>query len=207
MLMRSPRHAPARAQLGVTLVEVMLAVAIGSILMMVALPAFTTFLQNARIKNGAETTLQGINLARAEAVRRNSPVRFQFVSDLTSGCALSATSLAWVVSVSDPTGACDATPGGTTPPQIVQAKSATEGTDNVTMATTGGSSLVFNGLGRVTGAGITQIIFRNPVGGACVHEDSTNGKMRCMQLNVSTAGAPRICDPKVTDTTDPRSCS
>jgi len=207
MLRRAPTQVPARAQLGVTLVEVMLAVAIGSILMMVALPAFTTFLQNARIKNAAETTLQGINLARAEAVRRNALVRFQFVSDLTSGCALSTTSLAWVVSVSDPTAACDATPGAATAPQIVQVKSAAEGTENVTMTTTGGSTLVFNGLGRATSAGITQIVFRNPTGGACVHEDSTNGKMRCMQLNVSTSGAPRICDPKVTDTTDPRSCS
>lgn len=194
-------------QRGVTLIELMIGIAIVSILMTLAIPAFNTFLRNTKIKNAAETTIQGLNLARAEAVRRNSTIRFQFVSDLTSGCALSSTSLAWVVSVSDPTGACDATPGGSTAPQIVQAKSAGEGTDNVTLTTTGGSTVTFNGLGRVVGASITQMVFRNPTGGTCTHEDTSNGTMRCMQINVSTGGSLKLCDPKVTDATDPRICN
>lgn len=206
MLIRVPMHVPVRAQHGVTLVELVIAIAIFSILMTLAFPAFTSFLQNTKIKNAVETTMHGINIARAEAVRRNAPVRFQLVSSLTSGCALSASSLNWVVSLSDPTGLCDAAPGDSAPPQIVQAKSAAEGTDNVIITTTGGAALVFNGLGRVTGAGITQINFSNPSGGTCEHLDPADGKMRCMQLNVSTAGSARICDPKVA-APDARACS
>lgn len=189
---------------GFTLVELMIGLAVVGVLMMLAIPAFTQFLQNQKMKNAAETTMHGLTLARGEAVRRNSSVRFQFVSSLTSGCALSTSDLNWVVSISDPTGACDATPGAATAPQIVQAKSARDGTDGVSMATTGGSSITFNGLGRVTGTGITQINFTYPTGGTCQH---AGGEMRCMRVIVSTSGAAKICDPQVTDNTDPRFCS
>ena len=187
------------AQRGATLIELMIALAIVGLLMLLGLPAFSTFLQNTQIRNAAETTLSGITLARAEALRRNATVRFQLVSNLTSGCALSATSLNWVVSLADPSGACDAAPS------IVQKKSAREGTGNVTVATTGGSTLVFNGLGRVIGAGITRFDFSNN-SGACEHVDATNGTMRCLSILVSTGGQAKLCDPKVTDVTDPRRC-
>ena len=84
-----------RTQRGFNLIELMIGVTIFSFLLMMAIPSFTIFLQNTRIKNAAETTMAGLNLARAEAVRRNAAVRFQFVSDLTGSCVLSATSLTW----------------------------------------------------------------------------------------------------------------
>jgi len=194
-------RAGATMQRGVTLIELMLGIAIFGILMTLAIPAFTQFLQNQKMKNAAETTMHGLTLARGEAVRRNQSIRFQFVSTLTSGCALSSSDLNWVVSVSDPTGACDAPPGGG---NIVQVKSAREGTEGVAMAATGGSSITFTGLGRVSGAGITQIDFTFPGGGTCQH---AGGEMRCMRVLVTTSGAAKICDPKVTDNTDPRICS
>ena len=92
----------AGTQRGVTLIELMIGIAVFGILLSLAIPAFTQFLQNQKIKNAAETTMHGLTLARGEAVRRNAAIRFQFVSDLTSGCALSASALNWVVSVSDP---------------------------------------------------------------------------------------------------------
>lgn len=190
-----------RAQRGFTLIELVIGIAIFGVLMTLAIPSFTTFLQNTKVKNAAETTMHGLNLARAEAVRRNASIRFQFVSNLTSGCALSNSSLAWVVSASDPAGACDAAPGGG---NIVQAKSATEGTDNVAMATTGGSTVTFNGLGRVTGAAITRIDFSYPSGGAC---EDAGGTIRCMAIVVSSGGSLKMCDPKITAAGDARNCS
>jgi type IV fimbrial biogenesis protein FimT len=195
-----------RKQDGVTLIELIIGLVIVGILLMMGVPWFGTFLQNTQIRNAAETTLAGITLARTEAVRRNTTVRFQLVSNLTAGCALSATSLNWIVSLAEPTGLCDVAPSDSNSPQTVQKKSASEGTSNAAVATTGGSTIVFNGLGRVSGTGITQLDFSN-VSGTCEHVDAVNGTMRCLRILVSTGGQAKLCDPKVADNTDPRFCN
>jgi type IV fimbrial biogenesis protein FimT len=193
------------AQRGVTLIELMIALVIMSIVLFIGVPAFTIFLQNQQIKNAAQTVMIGLDQARAESIRRNTAVRFQFVTNLTAGCTLANNSLAWVVSLADPDSACDATPGSTAAPQIIEKRSATEGTRNVAISTVGGTTATFSGLGRLTGAGITKIRVVNSTG-TCEHLDLVNGKMRCLNVEISTGGEARMCDPKVIDATDPRFC-
>ena len=188
-----------------TLIELMIGLAIVALVLFVAVPSFGIFLQNSQIRNAAGSVLNGLELARNEAIRRNAPVRFQFVSDLTASCALSTTSLAWVVSQADPAGACDTAPSDTVAPQIIQSRSATEGTSNARVTLTGGSTVVFTGLGRVQIGGITQIDITN-TSGTCQYADPTNGTMRCMRILVSSGGQSRMCDPQVTAATDPRKC-
>jgi type IV fimbrial biogenesis protein FimT len=197
------------AQRGFTLIELMIGLTIVAIVLFVAVPMFTIFLQNQQIKNAAQTVMTGLSSARAEAIRRNQAVRFQFVSDLTAGCALSTSSLAWVVSLADPAGNCEAEPGDMgTAAQIIEKRSATEGTRNVAIATTGGTTATFSGLGRLTGAGITQIDFSNATG-TCEHL-STSGKMRCMRVTITPGGEARMCDPKLAapapPAVEPRAC-
>lgn len=195
-------------QRGFTLIEMMIALAIVAMVLFVGVPAFTIFLQNQQIKNAAQTVMIGLSSARAESIRRNAAVRFQFVSDLTAGCTLTTNSLAWVVSLADPSSACDATPGDTAAPQIVEKRSATEGTRNVTVVADA-TTATFSGLGRLTGAGITQIDFSNSTG-TCEHVDLVNGTMRCLRVVISPGGEARMCDPKVAvpvpPAIDPRAC-
>jgi type IV fimbrial biogenesis protein FimT len=193
-----------RRQAGVTLIELAIGLAIIGVLLAVGLPAWQSFIQNAQVRNGGESVLQGLNLARAEAIRRNTSVRFQLVSDLTSSCALSSGSLSWVVSMADPTGACDVDPSDTAAPRIIQKQSGTEGTRNVALSATGGSTVTFSGLGRAT-LGITQLDLRSAVG-TCQHTDPTNGTIRCLRVLVGSGGQVKLCDPKVADNTDPRFC-
>jgi len=197
------------AQRGVTLIEMMIALVIMAMVLMVAVPAFTIFLQNQQIRNAAESTVAGLNLARTEAVRRNQPVRFQFVSDLTAACVLSTTSLAWVVSLADPSGACEVAPSDTLAPLAIQKRSATEGARNAVVTTVGGTTSTFNGIGMLTGVSISQINFSNSTG-VCEHVDPVNGTMRCLRILVSTGGQARMCDPKVVapalPDVDPRAC-
>ena len=197
-----------REQRGVSLIELAIGLSIMGILVTLALPNFTSFLRNTEIKNAAETTIAGITLARTEAVRRNVSVRFQLVSDLTSSCALSASALNWVVSQDSAAGLCNVAPSDTTAPRTIQSKSSQEGTRNVVISATGGSAIVFNSLGRVSTAGITQIDLSNPTGGSCEHVVS-GGAMRCLRVRVSTGGQIKLCDPQVpvaTPQVDPREC-
>lgn len=192
------------------MIEMMVALVIGALILMLALPSFSIFLQNQQIRNGAESILDGLNFARTEAVRLNTPIRFQFVSDLTASCTLSSNSLAWVISQADPTSACNSPVGDTAAPQIIRTRSASEGTGNVLITSAGGATTaVFNGLGRQQVAGITQIDITN-TSGTCQYADPVNGTMRCLRILVSSGGQARMCDPQVATPVppviDPRAC-
>jgi type IV fimbrial biogenesis protein FimT len=200
------------SQAGVSLIELLIGLAIMALLIMIGLPNMATWLQNSKIRTAGETTLAGLTLARTEAVRRNQIVRFQMVNNLTSGCVISTAGTDWVVSLDNATGACDATPGepapGDPPPRILQKRSGSEGTTNAVLAASTAGVVHFNGLGRITSPGgaanMTQVAISNPAGGTCEHVDG--GAMRCLRINISVGGDARMCDPAVTDATDPRIC-
>jgi type IV fimbrial biogenesis protein FimT len=195
---------------GFTLLELLITVAVLGIVLMVGLPSLATWIQNTQIRTSAEGMQAGLQLARAEALRRNTTVRFQLVNSVASGCALSTTGTNWVVSLADATGSCDAAASDTAAPQIIQKRSGAEGSPNAVVTATGGNSIWFNGLGRViqpptAPAAISQINITNNNGGAC-KTPTGNEPMRCLRLTVSSGGQVRMCDPAVNDNTDPRFC-
>lgn len=195
-----------RARRGFTIIELVVTLALFGVLLGLGVPAFTIFIQNTQIRNAAETVMTGLTQAKSEAIRRNTPVRFQFVTTLTSSCALSQSSGSWIVSQDDPAGTCDVAPSDTTTPRTFRKQSSAEGYPKVTVAATGSSSIVFNGIGRIVGTGISQIDFTHNAM-TCEHVDPTNGTARCLRILISTGGAPKLCDPKVTATTDSRYCN
>ncbi len=65
----------ARAR-GFTLVELLITVAVLAIGLSLAAPTFTQQIANYRVRSASESIVNGLNYARAEAVRRNSPVRY-----------------------------------------------------------------------------------------------------------------------------------
>lgn len=195
---------------GFSLIELLITLAVLGIVMAIGLPNVSVWIQNTQLKTAAEGIVSGLQLARAEALRRNTSVRFQLVDTVDNGCALSAAGANWVVSLGDPSGACGAAASDTVAPFIVQKKSGAEGSPNATAAAGGGTTAVFNGLGRLTGLGnIAQINIRNPTGGAC---QSAGGPIRCLSIIIGTGGEVRMCDPAVPAAVppavddDPRSC-
>jgi type IV fimbrial biogenesis protein FimT len=203
---------------GFTLIEMMITLAVFALLIMIGLPGMTTWLQNTQIRTSAETMQMGLQFARAEALRRNVPVRFQLVDSLNAGCALSDTGSSWVVNLGnlDVAGACDQAESEDVDRRILQKRSGAEGTSNATVVARGVGGIaakyvVFNGLGRVSPGfaidPIAQIDIRNPAGGGCM--DEANPRMRCLRLTVSNGGEVRMCDPAVDPAiyvNDPRLC-
>jgi type IV fimbrial biogenesis protein FimT len=195
-------------QAGFTIIELMIALTVMALLIFLALPSMSVWLNNTQIRTAGETLLSGINFARTEALRNNTVVRFQLTTSLDSACALSTTGTNWVVSLTDPSGLCDVAPSDTTAPQTIQKKAGSEGAQRATV-TADASTVYFNGLGRLASPGgaanITQIDIANPAG-VCQHVNATNGTMRCLRITVSNGGQVKMCDPAVTDATDPRKC-
>lgn len=198
---------------GFTLIEVLVTLAVIALLFMVGLPSMNTWLQNQQIRTSAEGLQAGLQLARAEALRRNLPVRFQLVDTLTAACVLADSGTNWIVSLNDPTGLCDVDPSDILAPLTIQKRGGAEGTPNAVVTAFGSSSVTFNGLGRIAGFGaglgvvipISRIDVRHvsdPNGFNC----QPAGPMRCLRINISTGGQVRMCDPAVVDATDPRFC-
>jgi len=186
---------------GFTLIEMMITLAVFALLFMVGLPSMTTWLQNQQIRASAEGLQAGLQFARTEALRRNAQVRFQLVDTLTAACALANNGSNWIVSINNPAGLCDVPESDAAAPLTIQKRSGAEGTPNAVLAATGGSTVVFNGLGRTSGAAITRIDVSNASGNC-----QPAGPIRCLRLNISSGGQVRMCDPAVMDNTDPRFC-
>ncbi len=195
MLMRRPSRAG-----GFTIIELMLTVTVLGIVLMIGLPNLSAWLQNTQIRNSAEAMVSGLQLARAEALRRNRQVHFYIVDSLEAACGVATTGGNWVVSMVDPSGKCHEAPSDTVDPFIIQKRSGQEGTPNAAV-TASASSIIYNGLGNTTGT--LQLSISNPTGGAC---QTAAGPMRCLQVNVTSSGSVRMCDPAVADATDPRKC-
>jgi len=195
-------------QSGLSLIEVLIGLVIMGIVMAIGLPNMAVWLNNSQIRTAGETMLAGLTLARVEAVRRNQIVRFQLVNDLTAGCVIATSGTSWVVSLDDPSGACEQAPSDVAAPRIIQTRSSAEGTPRVVIAAATAGTVHFNGLGRVTSPGgaanTSQIALSNPSGGTCEHVDG--GNMRCLRINIGIGGEAKMCDPAVTDLTDPRRC-
>jgi type IV fimbrial biogenesis protein FimT len=198
-----------------SLVELMVGVAIVAILFALGAPTFTAWIQSAQIRTATEAMQNGLMVARAEAVRRNTFVRFQLTDSLDDTCNVTATGTNWVVSLNDPSGACLTPPASPTDPNppapaIIQTRAGAEGSPNVQVVA-GQAAIVFNGLGRVTpippaGAdanGDIRIDVNNDlIGGPCA---LLGGPMRCLRVVVSTSGQVRMCDPMF-NRPDPQGC-
>lgn len=193
----------AHARHGFTLIELAITLAVVALVVALGAPSFAAWIQNTQIRNAGETMLAGIKLARAEALKRNSPVLFQLTTTTDSSCGLNVAGPSWVVSVSSAVGLCDVTDPTADPPQMIRKKPSSEGTANVVYAATQ-SSIGFNALGQVTPvpAGDVVIFVTNPTGGDCF----PTGPMRCQTIIVSAGGQARMCDPSVTAAGDPRIC-
>lgn len=197
-------------QRGVSLIETMIGLVIVSMLLAVGVPSFSTFMQNSHIRNAAEAMQNGLSLARAEAVQRNTNVRFTLgaASSWTVGCVAAVGDL-------DNDGVVDC-------PATIQARAAAEGSahaavalSEVVAATNAAattpvitSEISFNGLGKVRalpGGNNAVLDISNPTGGACA---TAGGPMRCLRVVVSTGGQVRMCDPKLSTSnpSDPQAC-
>jgi type IV fimbrial biogenesis protein FimT len=181
-----------------TLIEIAVGLTIFAILLALAAPSFSTWLQNSKIRTTAEAINNGLQLTRAEAVQRNAVVRFQLTTTLTASCALSTADSNWVISLDDPSGACDSTPSDTVAPRIVQTRPAAEGSTNTVIAADQ-AAIAFNGLGRQSSIGGAPLTTVN------INISSATANTRNLRVSVSSGGQTRMCDPAL-PSTDPQGC-
>lgn len=162
---------------GFTLVELLIVIVIAGVLVVIGLPSFREFIERNKVRSSAESVLNALQLARAEAVNRNEQITFSL------GTGSGATS--WKVTNSDGN-------------DIQVSRSSGEGSASVTASVdpVTATELVFNGFGRVVGnSGISTIVF-----------GSVNTSLTVQVEIQHPGGQIRMCDPSVSAAGDPRKC-
>ncbi|WP_343622818.1 GspH/FimT family pseudopilin [Roseateles puraquae] len=193
---------------GVTLIELAVVVALVALLLLAIIPSASTWIRNIQIRNVATSLQTGLQKARAEAMRRNTNVRFSLVrlSDsavMDDSCVVDDDGSSWVVSLDDPGGKCGTVVDETTAPRILD-KQATggggkwvkvQGSDSANQP---GQVVVFNGFGRpVDNTGLAQLDIDN---------DTSGNDFRALRIVVGAGGTIRMCEPSVNASGDPRKC-
>jgi type IV fimbrial biogenesis protein FimT len=173
-------------QRGVTLIEIMVTLVIAGVIGMLALPAFQTMMANARTKASAESILSGLRKAKAEAIKRNMPVRFQLVSSLANGCAYSTSSMLWLVTETDQLATGDPVPDCGDATVIFSSPGDIPST--VQVSSNGASIVTFSPVGQVLTnmGGAVQL--------ARVDVTSTNADATPWRILVSPGGSIKMCN-------------
>lgn len=204
---------------GMTLVEVMVAVTILIFLFAAAAPSFTEWIANSRIRSSAESVINGLTLARTEAVHRNLPSQFVSCGGDSSWDVIVASAAVSAVVCGTANAAGWAT--------VQQYRSS--GTDRVSSTNTQ-STIGFNGLGRQSSTfdHVNGVTTANPpvavtfnlisatsgvactcAAGTCGYPVtvpySSTGTARCLRIEISNGGQVRMCDPALPSGT-PRGC-
>ena len=191
-----------KLQRGVTLIELMIGITIVALLMMLGAPTFADWIRNMRIRTATESISSGLQLARTEALRRNTLLRFQLVDTLGSDCALNTAGPHWIVSRDDVEGKCEVAPSETDAPRAVQAHNGNTEGGGQTLVSSTETLFTFNGLGRLTSAA-GSIDITGPGGeNDCAHE---SGQTRCLRIDIASGGSVRMCDPAL-PATDAQGC-
>lgn len=189
---------------GFSLIELAVSVVIVGIMFALAVPSYFLWIQNSQIRTAAESIQNGLRFARAEAVRRNTPIRFQLTSSTISD---------WTVCLPSSTTATDCN----NPQQTLQSRSGKEGSTNVVVGVwtsvnpnpytaastaTPPNGVTFNGLGGAGAAGdITRVDVTNP-------KISPATDQRWLVVTISPSGSVLMCDPSsLLSSDDARRCN
>lgn len=157
---------------GFSLVEIMVGVAIIGVVTATALPSFSEWIRNVRIRSAAEAVLAGVQVARTEAIRRNTPVVFTLLPTVDA-------TLLWRVGCVNVTATC---------PASIHARPLREGGAMTVSFDAGADTQVrFDSFGRATNlAGVAAWNVES--------SDSYSGE-RPQRILVDVGGASRVCDP------------
>lgn len=177
---------------GFTLIEMMIVVVIIGIATILGIPSYRAWMQNTQIYNAAESAQNGLQKAKAQAVKRNANVEFVFGANPP-----------WLIQLPGNTVPCPI-PSGTASTTLLEC-STTEGAKNVAATTTptGATTITFNNFGGVVqpfnqngSAPLTQIDFTS-----AVLPGAHN-----LRITIGIGGITRMCDPNLVTGSSPRAC-
>jgi type IV fimbrial biogenesis protein FimT len=157
---------------GFTLLELLITVALISIVMAIAIPSMTTFTQNDRLTTNINALIGHLAYARSEAVKRSQQVSL-CVSNNTTSCTGGNWEDGWIVYI-DADGSNTFSAGE----EILRAQQALDGANTLTTAI--GNQVTYDYRGFVSAASVGNFLLcdaRNGLFGKTIRI-STTGRVR-----------------------------
>jgi type IV fimbrial biogenesis protein FimT len=162
----------------------MITIAVVGTLLLIAVPSFQSWIERNRIRTAAEGVLNGLQLARVEAIKRNAVVTMTLLADY-----------GWEVKDVSNT--------------VIQARRGVEGSQATFVKVTFPASvdlpqdISFNGLGRMTLPASDLTLSIVPTATA---DCTAAGPKNCLSLNLTRGGLLRMCDPSPAKAGTPQAC-
>ena len=172
-------------QRGVTIIELLIGLAVLGVLVALGVPSFQAWLQNAQIRNAADAVMNGVQLARTEAVRRNRLVYFS----LDGGSN-------WTVVCVRCRNNAD---------EVIQRRQGEEGSQSAKVESAGRTMVTFSPIGAPMSSNAVDGSL--PISTIDFTSSVTMSALRPLRIMISPAGSVRMCDPDPKlPADDPRRC-
>lgn len=187
---------------GFTLIELVVTIALLTILFGLAVPSFGEWIRNARVRTASDALQNGVRTAQSEALRRNRQVVF-FLTNAQPAVGVSAAANGRNWSLQTVARFDDAAP------EFIQGGALADTASGVTI--NGPTALCFNSNGRlVTNANDTGPTGTGVANATCNAADSvfdlTMADARALRVTVTLGGQVRMCDPLRSIATSPDGC-
>ena len=183
---------------GFTLIEMMVTVTLLGILTMLAMPSFTTWIANNKVRTVSDSLQNGLRFAQSEALRRSRPMVFSLTNSAAPQNALTAVvdGSNWSLNV-----AKSSLDAGNV---FVQAGVLSDVAAGVQVK--GPAAVCFNAMGRLVANTDTGVDGASCNTGSAVfaYDIAANGSDRPLRVLLGLGGQVRMCDParKLADSPD-----
>lgn len=171
--------------MGFSLIELIIAIAIISLVSAIAMPSYATWIKNSRVRTAAESIQNGLQTARAEAVKRNASIQFSLSanSNWSIGCVTTSSNC----------------------PDTILSRLASEGATGGVTITLSPDGTAFPARATFSNLGLLD----NSTSPAPFNQVdiSFSGADRPLRVTLGVGGNTRVCDPFPSlSATDPRRC-
>ncbi len=193
---------------GFTLIELMVTLTIAAFLLLMAVPSFSSWMANAKVRSVAEEVQNGLRLAQTEAIRRNRQTVFALTSATPAQNATPARNgRNWYVQVLMLTGSAE-TNSDTDKGLFVQGSNYAT---SATVTVTGPALLCFGSLGSATmtsaATALASCSTTTPNAAAVTYTIASTTADRPMGIVVTPGGQVRMCDTlKTLSSSNPDGC-
>lgn len=171
---------------GFTIIELLIAISVLSILMLLAIPLYSQFIANTQIRAAADAIVEGARTAQTEAVKRNKAIEFHFDS-----------AMGWSIVDPDPE-----TADGSALAQM----NVLQSSPKVRLTAAGSRAVAtFNGLGRVLAVNADGSAPLQTIEIATTMGNVDASETRPMRVLIGSAYGVKACDPALA-VTDPAGC-